>query len=310
MSGAKNSIAPLVSVVVSTKNRLSRLTVLLDSLERQTYPSLETIVVDDGSEPALPPLKVSRQVRNEHSLGMCGARNNGMLLAHGQYIVVLDDDTCLSDSTLLERAVERAQQWPRLGAIGFRELTPDGRVHYMQPAKGDELCRASRFFGYGFLMTREAVQHVGGFYGPLGYYQEETELGLRLLDAGYTLLYDPGLRLIHYEEAANRNHRVIQRQNFRNLMCTVLLRYPSWLVVPSLIRALLQYLRLTLAWKIFSFSDTAWAFRSLIQMYPGLMRDRKPVRYATLRDARAANLGNIALGDPAPAQSPAPAAPR
>ena len=68
-----------------------------------------------------------------------------MNMASGQYIVVLDDDVSLPDPSLLARAVERAQQTPRLGAIGFRQLTPDGKVHYMQPATGNEVCQASPF---------------------------------------------------------------------------------------------------------------------------------------------------------------------
>jgi GT2 family glycosyltransferase len=302
MTSGKDVMAPLLSVVVSTKNRLARLTALLESLQQQAYPSLETVIIDDGSEPALPALNVSRQVRNERSVGMCEARNMGFRLARGQYIVVVDDDTCMPDPTLLARAVECAQQWPRLGAIGFRQLTPEGKAHYMQPAAGESLCLASRFFGYGFLLSRDAIEKVGSFYSPLGYYQEETELGLRLLDAGYTILYDPSLRVIHYEETANRNNRVIQRLNFRNSMCTVILRYPAWLIAPSLVRSLLRYLRLTRDWGIFSFSDTAWALGSLMQMCPGLWRDRRAVGYQTLRGVRAVNRGEMALGDPAPAE--------
>jgi glycosyltransferase involved in cell wall biosynthesis len=151
---------PLVSVVVSTKNRLARLSAMLDSLRQQTYPSLETIIVDDGSDQALPPLNVSRQLRNERSLGMCEARNEGFRLAQGKYIVVFDDDTTLPDPMLLANAVERAQQYPQLGAIGFQQLMPDGKKHYMQPAAGDQPCLASRFFGYGFLLNREAIERV------------------------------------------------------------------------------------------------------------------------------------------------------
>ena len=43
---------PLVSVVLATKNRIERLKVVLDSLRLQTYPLIETIIVDDGSVPA------------------------------------------------------------------------------------------------------------------------------------------------------------------------------------------------------------------------------------------------------------------
>lgn len=296
MSLEQNRVSPpLLSIVISTKNRLPRLKTMLASLREQTYPSPEIIIIDDGSEPPLPPFEASRLARNETSLGMCAARNRGFDLARGKYVVVLDDDTVLPDPTLLARAVEVAEQWPRLGAIAFRQLTAEGKPHYLQPALGEKLCFASHFFGYGFLVSREAIKSVGPFYAAFGYYHEEIELGFRLLDAGYAILYDPSLGVIHYEETANRNYRVIHRINFRNSMCTVILRYPLWLIVPGLLRCTLRYVKLTWSWKIFSLSDLLWAFSSLIRMGPRLLRDRKPVRYKTLRSARAANQGLIAL---------------
>lgn len=294
---------PLVSVVISTKNRCERLTAMLAALKCQTYPHIETIVVDDGSDPPLPLMDVTRQVRNESSLGMCGARNRGMSLAQGSHIVVMDDDTCLTDPYTITRAVELARCWPHLGAIGFRQLTPDGKVHFMQPALGNGLCRAAHFFGYGFLVNQEAIQRVGLFYAEYGYYHEEIEFGLRLLDAGFDILYDPSLAVIHYEESANRDYRRIHRLSFRNSMCTVLLRYPFWLVIPGLLRSGLHYVRLTIGWKIFRLSDMAWALQSLLHMTPRLWRDRKAVRFSTLRLARAINRGKVGMKFAAPVSS-------
>ena len=40
---------PLVTVIIPTFNRLEWIPVCLDSIKSQTYPHIETLVIDDGS---------------------------------------------------------------------------------------------------------------------------------------------------------------------------------------------------------------------------------------------------------------------
>lgn len=89
---------PLVSVVIPTHNRSSRLVRAVDSVLRQTYSRLEIIVVDDCSSDntaeAIARLDDSRirYVRHDHNLGGAAARNTGIRLAQGEFIAFLDDD--------------------------------------------------------------------------------------------------------------------------------------------------------------------------------------------------------------------------
>lgn len=90
----------LVSVIITTKNRIQFLKRAVDSVVAQTYKKIEIIVVDDGSNDETPQYLKSmstllsnfRFVANKHSLGGSGARNKGLEIARGQLVAFLDDD--------------------------------------------------------------------------------------------------------------------------------------------------------------------------------------------------------------------------
>jgi GT2 family glycosyltransferase len=87
--------APLVSVIVATHNRPVLLGETLAAIERQTYPNLEIIVVNDaGSDvgdvvAAFPRARLLDQPQNR---GPAAARNRGMADARGTFVILFDDD--------------------------------------------------------------------------------------------------------------------------------------------------------------------------------------------------------------------------
>lgn len=90
---------PLVSAIITTKNRADLLPRALDSVLHQTYPNLEIIVVDDGSDDETPQIIKQYQkdhpiisIRNEISLGANKSRNLGIEKAQGEFVAGLDDD--------------------------------------------------------------------------------------------------------------------------------------------------------------------------------------------------------------------------
>jgi glycosyltransferase involved in cell wall biosynthesis len=90
---------PLVSVVIPTYRRESLIACAIRSVQNQTYPNIEIIVVDDSSPDRTeevvrrivdPRIRYIRHERN-HGLAAAG-RNTGIRAAHGEYIAFLDDD--------------------------------------------------------------------------------------------------------------------------------------------------------------------------------------------------------------------------
>src|SRR5438046_3178785 len=86
--------APLVTVVVPCYNHARFLAATLDSIDAQTYSSIETIVVDDGSTDGSAALAGERrvQVLRQTNQGVGAARNAGLREATGDFVVFLDSD--------------------------------------------------------------------------------------------------------------------------------------------------------------------------------------------------------------------------
>ena len=91
--------APLVSVVVPTYNRAYCLARTIDSALGQTHPSVEVIVVDDGSVDETAEMVAARygsdaRVRliRQANAGVSAARNTGLRVARGDYVALLDSD--------------------------------------------------------------------------------------------------------------------------------------------------------------------------------------------------------------------------
>lgn len=111
---------PLVSIIIPTFNRYSLLCETLDSVLNQTYTNLEAIVVDDHStdetwdylsnhpDPRIKPLR-----RQGSKGGGSVARNQGLTVASGEYILFLDSDDLISKNCLTQR-VEALQKKPNL----------------------------------------------------------------------------------------------------------------------------------------------------------------------------------------------------
>ncbi len=95
----------LFSIVVPTYNRLSQLELALRSILNQNFDDYEVIVVNDGSTDdteqylkslATPKLKFISQ----NNKGPAAARNAGIRLAQGKYIVFTDDDCTVPQNWL------------------------------------------------------------------------------------------------------------------------------------------------------------------------------------------------------------------
>ena len=101
---------PLVSVIIPTYNRAHLIGETLDSVLVQTYQHWECIIVDDGSSDNTDEVVgeyVKKESRfkyyhrpEEYLSGGNGARNYGLDLAQGSYIVFFDSDDLMTEDHL------------------------------------------------------------------------------------------------------------------------------------------------------------------------------------------------------------------
>lgn len=87
-----------VSIIISTKNRPSDLITCMGSLNNQTYPLKELIIIDSGS----PKLDIDKYKYDKLNIryfsyvsSLTAARNMGISQSKGDIILFLDDDTIL-----------------------------------------------------------------------------------------------------------------------------------------------------------------------------------------------------------------------
>jgi len=104
---------PLVSIIIPVYNTENYLGKCVESILTQTYTNLEIILVDDGSSDQSPVIcdDLSRkyvQIKSFHKEngGASDARNYGLSMANGKYIMYLDSDDYWCNETGLEKIIE------------------------------------------------------------------------------------------------------------------------------------------------------------------------------------------------------------
>jgi glycosyltransferase involved in cell wall biosynthesis len=116
---------PLVSVCFPTTGRMTYLSRALAALEAQTYPRVETLVLDNASEGEAPAVlrefagrrADTRILRVETRVPMFANFNRGIQAARGTYVVFFHDDDEYSPE-FLERMVSLLERYPNAAFAG------------------------------------------------------------------------------------------------------------------------------------------------------------------------------------------------
>ena len=103
----KKSKQPLISVIVPAYNVEKFIGKCLESILAQTHQNLELIVVDDGSTDFTPEVlkefaRADKRVKvvTQQNKGLPGARNSGLDIAKGEYLLFVDGDDYIEPDTL------------------------------------------------------------------------------------------------------------------------------------------------------------------------------------------------------------------
>lgn len=107
---------PLVSIITPTYNRAYILGTAIESIQAQTYPTWELIIIDDGSTDDTKQLvenfKDDRiKYLYQANTGQTKARNTGLSVAKGDWIAYLDSDNTLGP-TYLEKMLGAIEKNP------------------------------------------------------------------------------------------------------------------------------------------------------------------------------------------------------
>ncbi|MDA0636728.1 glycosyltransferase family 2 protein [Nonomuraea sp. MCN248] len=214
-----------VVICVYTEDRWEDIRQAVESVERQTRPPHELILVVDHN-PDLH-LKLKRAypdatvVENSHEQGLSGGKNTGVAAAGGEIVAFLDDDA-VADPGWLE-ALEEGFQDPGVVGVGGRTepIWASGRRPRWFPHEFDWTVGCTyrgmpevkapirNVMGGNAAFLRDAVSEVGGFHSgigrsvqgrksrPLGC--EETEFCIRLSQRrpGSVMIFQPAAVIGH-----------------------------------------------------------------------------------------------------------------
>lgn len=191
---------PLVSIIVPTKNSQVTLRGLLESIKRQTYKNIETIVVDNFS--------IDETVKIAKEMGVVVIRigperssqlNMGCQHARGKYIYFIGSDHIL-DANLMEEAVKLSEM-EKLDAVIINNVSDPtisfwSRVRNLERScfEDDLLNSVTRFF------RKDVFVKLGGWDENL-VAGEDYDLQNRLLQANYRVgILRPDVKELHIGE--------------------------------------------------------------------------------------------------------------
>ncbi|MGA2274489.1 MAG: glycosyltransferase [Bryobacteraceae bacterium] len=175
----------LVSIVIPCYNPGEWLLDAVASARAQTYPRIEIVLVDDGTDRAdsLDYIRsAATQVelfREQANLGLPAARNTGIRTAGGRFVVPLDADDLLEPRYVAECVAAMSETGP---AFVYSDCRVFGERHYIDTLPEYNLYNLldRNFLTYAALISKDDWELAGGYDESMRLGYEDWEFWLRL----------------------------------------------------------------------------------------------------------------------------------
>lgn len=210
---------PLVSVIITTRNRPFQLVEAVRSVLANTVRDIEVLVVDQSDGAAARMLLEARlgddsrlRYIADDGRGIAHGRNVGLAHARAGLIAITDDD-CLVTPVWIAEVLAASARHPEVALIfgtvdapphDYRKLVVPVELLEERRVERGLVGHAGRLEGIGAHMAlrRALVEGIGGFDPRFGvggerWSGEDYELHYRALRAGYTVLIEPEITVTH-----------------------------------------------------------------------------------------------------------------
>ncbi|RME14118.1 MAG: glycosyltransferase, partial [Bacteroidetes bacterium] len=207
--------------------------------------NIEVIVVDNHSVDGSVPLIKEKfpdvvLIENKENVGFSRANNQGIRIAKGKYVLLLNPDTIVQEDTL-KKCFDFMEKHPEAGATGVKMV--DGKGNFLPESKRglptpmvafykifglSKLFPKSKIFGQYHLtyldnqqthvvdvlsgafmfIRREVLDKIGGLDEDYFMYGEDIDLSYRIMQAGYKNYYYPETSIVHYKGESTRKSSV------------------------------------------------------------------------------------------------------
>lgn len=222
-------------VIVSFNTKKLTIETIESVLKEKGELKTEIIVIDndskDGSVESLRAYARKNKnftlIENKKNTGFAFANNQGLRIAKGKYIFLLNSDTIVKKGAM-QKLVKFAEKNPDAGVIGPKLFNGDGSIQssvlrfptvknailqYWFGKKGlfdkyapetHDAALVDSVVGAAFLITPSAIKKVGLLDEKYFFYFEDIDYCKRIHKAGLKVFYLPQAEIIHYHGASGK----------------------------------------------------------------------------------------------------------
>ena len=243
-------MSPQVAAIITTKNNKNIIEECLASIFNQTHRNIHCILADDGStdgtvefvKERFPQVEI---VINPKSEGPAKNRNLGLARTTAPYVLFMDSDASIAPDWL-EKALEFLENRLDIGALAGKIFNADKTLQATQSffhitgvcgfdSKAEKNLAEYLWWPTSTLLARtEVVKKVGGFNETFCYPLEDSDLCLKIWQAGSKLVYNNELHSVHKESATvgvEIRKKKVMFMKKRNKMVTALANFEIWTLI-------------------------------------------------------------------------------
>lgn len=232
-----------ISIVIISWKMKDLLQSCLNSIYKfTTGVSLEVIVIDNNSQDGTSEMIQSEfpeiiLIKNSENRGVAPARNQGMAIAKGKYVLILDADVELIENSILklfefmeskldcgvvgsklvstDRELQfSCKRFPNLLSFIFRRLehfdviknSRTLRYHTMQDWDHKEIKEVDYLIGACQFIRNDVIKKIGMYDDKIFYGPEDIDFCLRVWRAGWKVMYYPLTQIVHHEQRITKKN--------------------------------------------------------------------------------------------------------
>lgn len=208
----------LVTYTILTHNRSDDLREALLSILRQSYPEIEVIVVDNGSNDETTSVVHTtlraanyKYIKLGENAGVSQGRNVAMQEASGDLLITIDDDALLIGEHSTRKVVRKFESDEKIGILAFKVI--DDRTDQLEtvsfPTRNksrdpEETFETTWYIGVGHAIRKSLIDTIGVYRDFSPYGSEEFDYSLRSIDAGFKIVYFPAVVVRHKKSTQGR----------------------------------------------------------------------------------------------------------
>jgi cellulose synthase/poly-beta-1,6-N-acetylglucosamine synthase-like glycosyltransferase len=271
------SSLPLVSFIIAAYKSDEKIEKAIKSIHNVNYPKKEIIVVNDSDDrtPEICRRFGAACIQNKERLGKAASLNRAVKEAKGEILFFLDDDTTLSNGSLLKMIPWFS--YPETGAVMPRFTVKNRRKSLITRLASfdtnfiSNLFKTHMFFGSlisvrgcGFAIRKDVFKKIRGFNKTL---TEDIELSARILKSGYRIQYEPDAS-VYTEEPATITELKKQRIRWgKGAAFSFFRHHKLYIRSPQFLVYFIPYIILSFAVAGFLLFQTSTVLISLLSFY-------------------------------------------